>query len=296
MSAPIVNFFMLGGPKCGTTAMRDYLAEHPQIFMSTPKEPHYFCTDLETRSLVRPGAPLQEYHDTFFHGHQEEAVAGEASVWNLYSREAVGNILSYNPEAKFLAMVRNPVTMAYSLHAQFVSFGAENVKDFSKAFALCEKRRQGQHIPGNFPWDPKLLQYGEVAKFGEQITRAMERIHADRLLVLVQDDFRNDTAGTYARVLKFLGLPPDGRTDFIKINVQRRIKNPLLAKLLQADLVSVTAQAAKRLLGIKSFGVGMIKPPMPGDVRHLLADHYKDDVALLSKLLNRDLDHWITPK
>lgn len=93
------NFFIIGAPKCGTTALCEYLRAHPRIGMSIPKEPHYFCTDCTTR--FRTIYTQQEYLRCFDHVQDGCAVAGEGSVWYLFSEAAVVNILRFAPDAKF---------------------------------------------------------------------------------------------------------------------------------------------------------------------------------------------------
>jgi len=108
------DFFVVGAPRCGTTALCRYLARNPQICVSRPKEPHYFTRmkELPTAEEVR-----RDYIDYFF-DHRTEAhrVAGEGSVSYLYLPGVIENILHYNPQARFVAIVRNPLTMLPSYH------------------------------------------------------------------------------------------------------------------------------------------------------------------------------------
>ena len=137
MSAKIKpNLFIIGAPKCGTTAKAHYLSEHPDVFMCPEKEPHYFNTDLNYKR--GKSDDLEEYLN-LFSGATEEKIVGEASVWYLYSKEAVRNILEFNPNAKFIIMVRNPIKMAPSLHQQLFYNGRETEKDFNKAWCLQTK-------------------------------------------------------------------------------------------------------------------------------------------------------------
>jgi hypothetical protein len=140
------NFFILGAPKCGTTSLARWLGDHPNIFMAPQKEPHFFNTD------DRQGVTtLVEYEDLFRKAQKEHVAVGEASVWYLSSSQAVNNILEYNPNARFIVMVRNPIEMAQALHGQMLIAGLECVQDFSKAWSLQEERRQGLRLPPPFP-------------------------------------------------------------------------------------------------------------------------------------------------
>ena len=119
------NFFIIGAPKCGTTSLSAWLGDNPQIFMSSMKEPHFFNSD--DRQAVRT---FDEY-EALFRGATEEHVAiGEASVWYLSSAEAVSAILRYQPEAKFIVMVRNPIDMAPTLNGEMLLSGLEYEHEF----------------------------------------------------------------------------------------------------------------------------------------------------------------------
>src|SRR5437762_14391876 len=107
------NLFMLGGPKCGTTSFQEYLAGHPQVFMSEPKEPCYFDKDLPFPASPRNDA---EYMRCFDGATGEHTVIGEASTNYLYSKVAVATILAFNPAARFIVMLRKPIDMARVPH------------------------------------------------------------------------------------------------------------------------------------------------------------------------------------
>src|SRR5210317_2370745 len=111
------DFFFIGAPKCGTTALANWLREHPRIFMTQrPKEPWYFDNDIQNVDRMS----LEQYENLFQKADDNHLVVGEASTTYLRSREAVSNILEYSPSARFLVAIRNPVEMAPSVHAQLL--------------------------------------------------------------------------------------------------------------------------------------------------------------------------------
>jgi len=118
--------------------MSIWLSEHPHIFMSPMKEPHFFNGD--DRQAV---GTLDRYEALFCSAREEHLAVGEASVWYLSSAEAVPAILRYQPEAKFVVMIRNPIEMAPSLHGEMVLSGHECEWRFSTAWTLQDERRQG---------------------------------------------------------------------------------------------------------------------------------------------------------
>ena len=80
------DFFIVGAPKGGTTAMNNYLRQHPQIFMSPRKEAHHFGADLYAPHWARDEAAYL----ALFAGAGDEKRIGEASVWYLLSQHAAG--------------------------------------------------------------------------------------------------------------------------------------------------------------------------------------------------------------
>lgn len=294
-----VNLFIVGAPKCGTTALSNYLSTHPNIKVSTPKEPYFFCQDFKVLTTQPQYAwkDIEHYHESCFKSvNDEHKVICDATVWNLYSKVAGKKIVAYNPEAKFIVMLRNPVGMIYSLHSMYVGLGFEDIRDFQKAFFLQEQRSQGKYLPkGSLnKLDPELLLYGEVGLLGQQLKRFYDMVPQENVKVIFFDDFSKNPLDIYLDVIDFLNIPYDGKKDFSLINAQKKISSPLLINLSQSQMIRKFSEYVKQLVGIKSFGFGIAKPPMISEVKALLVDYYKEDIALLSDLTKRSLEHWVT--
>jgi hypothetical protein len=223
-------------------------------------------------------------------------------VWHLYSREAVANILRFNPSARFIMMVRNPVDLCRSHYEKSCEMLWEDRPSFEDAWRMQEERRRGRHVSALCP-DSRLLVYGEIAKLGEQVERAFALIPATQRLVVVYDDFARDTASVYAQVLSFLGVPHDGREEFPRINEARRVRNrPLWEAIVR--VLTVAVRIKNSLIGSKSFGVYaslssyflMRKSggpaPIAEQLRREMRDYFATDIQRLSALLDRDLSHW----
>jgi len=130
------DFFIVGAPKCGTTSMYHYLRQHDQIFMPDEKEPHYFGEDLKKR----PDKFIDnedEYLNLFKDAKPDQKL-GEASTFYLYSKSASREIKEYNPDAKIIIMLRNPIDFLNSLHSQLLFSGNEDEPDFEIAMELEE--------------------------------------------------------------------------------------------------------------------------------------------------------------
>jgi hypothetical protein len=208
----------------------------------------------------------------------------------------VPNIEAYNPLSRYIVLLRNPIDMAPALHAEAVFTGVEPVAEFSSAWALQDRRRAGADLPRNM-LQPRRLLYGDACRLGAQLSRLYERVPRGRVLTLLQEDMRKDARGTYLRVLQFLGLPDDGRQTFPALNASKARAFPGISALTSR------AYRLKSALGIqRSFGllnrvddltsVAGERAPLTADLRLRLTEHFSDDVALLSRLIGRDLHHW----
>lgn len=292
------NFFIVGAPKCGTTAMDTYLSRHPDIFMGL-KERHFFTPDLiriEERNL-----PLEVY-EGLFEDARDQAVVGECSVFYLLSREAARNIHAYCPEAKILVMVRNPLQVLEAHHTQLVYEGDEDIEDFVAAYDASPRRRSGDGIPDGCQYRD-ILDYPGIVAYADQIQRYLEVFGPGQVHVEVFDDFVADTAACYRRVLAFLGVDPEFRPAFPVINARKTTRNRAVLRFLRntPDWVTVISRIflTKRMrYEIKEWlerrNTKAKKPiPLPADFRARLAEDCRPEVEKLGRLLNRDLSHWV---
>jgi hypothetical protein len=291
------NLFLIGAPKCGTTALHEYLAAHPKIYMSPVKEPHHYSQDLPGRNAY---FPRDEYLSLFAPATAAHAWRGESSVYYLYSQVAVPRILAEHPQARFIAMVRNPLEMAPSLHAQLLNSLTEDEADFATAWRLQSARARGELIPASCT-EPRYLQYRDISSLGAQLQRAMLHLMPWQLHAIVFDDFRDDPAKTYAQVLEFLQLPHDGRTEFPRVNPSTRIKHRWLRRLLDQQRIPTAWRKLGRhwrLDRVHQRAVRWNEAPQPRaalelELRRELVHAFSDDVKLLAELLHRDLNHWL---
>jgi hypothetical protein len=295
------NFFILGAPKAGTTALGQYLSEHPDVFFSYPKEPNYFNTDFSSKYRLHHN--LASYLNTCFYESADFPMRGEGTVWYLYSTEAVANILKQQPDARFIVMLRNPVEMAYALHATlYRSRINEDVSDFETAWKLQDKRKQGLQLPKDIR-EPKVVQYRDVCMIGAQVERLLRQVDKENVLFIFFDDFKADPQSIYEKACNFLSLKNDGRTDFPVVNQNQDIRFGGLSKMINKMGRSSKIIEMKRKLGIpkgKSL-LGLLdkmnrkkveRKPLDSKFKNDLTESFLDDIILLESLLNRNLSHW----
>ena len=285
------NFFIIGAPKCGTTSLSVYLSEHREIVMSHPKEPHYFSTDIENGRMTD-----QSKYLACFAQDKTPIAVGEASTLYLYSKDAIQNILEFNPKAKLIVMLRNPTEVAFSFHQLALKIFSETETNFEKAWYLQTERAIGNHVPNGCP-DFKLLLYGEIAKFGFQVDRLLSKVNRHKVHFIYFDDFINKTDKIIQNVFNFLELTPNLQIDYQIHNKTKRIKYPQFTKMVNIAL------GVKKSLGIKStFGIAdrihnknitdETPKQLSSSTLRVLADYFENDIQTLSNLLNKDFSKW----
>ena len=289
---PMPDFFIAGAPKCGTTSLWNYLRAHPAVFMPANKEPNYFCSDLPAERV----GTLAEY-EALFSNAPPHALTGEASVFYLYSKVAIGQIMARNASAKFIVMLRNPVEATRSMHAFRWNNHLEDVADLEHAWRLQAARLEGRYLPPRWPY-PLLLQYGAQNSYAPQVRRLLAQVPPKQCLFLLFEEFFADPSRHFARVLEFLELPPDpARTAFPLVNQTVGVRSLRLDRLLR--------QPPRALLALRhaahAFGCHPLRalqrlnraagerPPLREGFRAELEAYFSADIAELEQLLGRRL-------
>lgn len=311
--------FIVGAPRCGTTTLAGFLQQHPVVCFSAVKEPHFFSRD----ELDGLGEDLldrfiqEEYLDRFFgQCSGTEKLRAEGSVTYLYTPERMAPILKRWPDAKFIIALRDPLAMLPSLHQRLLVTGDENIADFRQAWNKIEDRARGKSIPRS-AIDPRFLRYDEAGALGRHVERFIAAVGRERCHIVLFDDLAGDPEGAYRELCGFLGLDPWPGTKFgaKRINktfrigwLQRLLKRPPKAvrtvlagekfrareKQLGASegrAITAVFRVRKRLLDWNK--VPAKREPIDPVVREQIIDRMRDDVVLLSRVIDRDLSHWL---
>ncbi|HEX5224517.1 MAG TPA: sulfotransferase [Solirubrobacteraceae bacterium] len=237
-NARVPDFFIVGHPKCGTTAMYMMLRGHPQIFMPDNKEPRYFATDLRSRYYEQRMGSGQHFLHTLdgylelFAPARADQRAGEASATYLISRAAAGAIAEVQPDARVIAILREPASFLRTFHLQMISSGVETERDFGRALALEEHRRRGERVPEG-AHRPEMLLYSDHVRYTEQLRRYHDAFAREQVLVLVFEEFKRDNDGTLAQVLRFLDVDDSYRPE-------AEVETPSVAAVRFAPLHAAT--------------------------------------------------------
>ena len=246
------NLFIVGAPKCGTTAWVEYLSSHPDIYFSPVKEPHYFCTDFVRYRAVRS----EEEYLALFEDSGSARIVGEASVWYLYSEAAAAQIRQFNSEAKILVFVRNQRDFVPSLHNQTLYTGDENIRDFEHAWQLSGKRDESN--TSRFCREPTFLDYKNAGQFDRHVERIFEHFPAGQVRIFHFDDWSHDPRPTYLEIMRFLGVADDGRNDFPPVNEAKQSRIRWLAPLIRTAPVKALRQLIARATGLRDLRVNAV--------------------------------------
>jgi len=294
------DFFIVGAPKCGTTAMADYLAAHPEIYMAR-KEMHFFGSDLRFgRQFFR--RDLAAYLAEFDAWNGQRRV-GEASVWYLFSTRAAAEIKAFSPDARIILMLREPVEMLHSLYYYFLYDGNEPLPTFEQALA-AETDRSGGRRPCRQTYFAQGLAYRQVVRYTEQVGRYFEAFGRERVHVIIYDDFAADVFAAYRQTLDFLGVESKGcNPGFRVVNAAKRVRSPALRAVMGDPLVRSAVVALRPWVPRALFGAlqrvdarlrrsnarVQRRPPLAAELRARLRRELAPEVGRLSELLGRDL-------
>jgi hypothetical protein len=302
------DFFIAGHAKSGTTALYEMLRRHPQIFMPDAKEPWFFAADMRPRFEPRIGGPapetLEEYARLFEPASPSQR-AGEASSSYLWSRTAAAAIQQVRPDARIIAILREPASFLRSLHLQLLQTHVESEKTLRRALELEAERREGRGIPPR-SHRPQLLQYSDHVRYVEQLRRYHELFGPEQVLVLIYEEFLADNEGTVRQVFRFLDVDDGFAVERLQANptVQMRSQRldgvvhslstgrggPLTKAAKQAIKVLTPARLRRDALGLTQRRIVHGRPEQPDAA--LMAElraRFRGEVEALGEYLGRDM-------
>ena len=299
------DFLILGAPKAGTTALHAALTRHPDVFMSSPKEPKYWmCDDAPPPHFRGPGDQhsQQEWvwrrrdYEGLFEPAPASSVRGESTPFYLWHRAAQRRISEQLPHARLIAVVRDPIDRAYSNWMHLWSDGLEPVADFEKAFALEHERiAKG--------WAP-FWRYAQLGRYGEQLAHLFSYVDRERVLVLRYRTIVDDPQGAVDRACHFLGIAP-GLIETIPHDNSRSFVEPgprsaVLGRVLRAGAWAgqfapphVWRRASAPLIRRMSGG-DAVRPKLSTQARARLLPYFADDISLLAQLTGESFDDWLS--
>jgi hypothetical protein len=306
------DFFIVGHAKSGTTALYEMLRRHPGTFMPSRKEPQFFARNpapaegeplpLFEQTGLDPES-LDDYLSLFAPARPEELI-GEGSTFYLFSPIAPARIAAAQPQARIIAILREPASFLRSLHLQMIQNQVETERDLRAALALEDARRDGRQIPPGARW-PRALIYSDRVRYVEQLRRFRAAFGAEHVLVLIYDDFLADNEGTVRRVLRFLGVEDEHPLEPVNANPTVAVRSLRLAAMWRTlrtgqgrvpraarrTIKALTSSRLRRsvLYPLRRRLVYAEAPRVDEALMAELRSRFKPEVVALSEYLGRDL-------
>ena len=295
------NFLIIGAMKSGTTALYHYLGQHPRIYMSPKKEPRFFALEgkkpdfrgpMDQERVNLESITSLEKYRALFQDVSDETVIGEASPLYLYSPEAPERIQHHIPDAKLIAILRNPVDRAYSSFMHCTRLGREPLGDFARALSEEDRR-----IREN--WSP-IWHYKRAGFYYAQLKRYLDTFDRDRIKVYLYEDLQIDPIHTARDAFQFLDVDDTYVPDTsLKYNVTGIVKNRLLHKYLhepnwiKSGLRPLLPATLRKRIRYNLKNRNLVKPSLTPEVRRQLVVVYREDILKLQELIDRDLSGWL---
>lgn len=257
--------------------------------MSREKELYFFDSDLWGRPEWAP--TLEQYLAHFTSAGDRQRVMGEATPSYLRSKRAPVEIKSFSPEARIIIMLRNPLDVMYSLHAQALRYGTEPIGSFELALEADKKRE-----------DRESVGYWKFTDFPDQVKRYLNLFGRERVHIVIFDDLKKDLGSVFEDTLHFLGVSPfmAAMSGARNANLYARIAGlqRILAQPPRTFKI-ITRVLPKRLrinISHALSGWNLVerpRPPMHDKVKKKLQEEFQPKVQDLSILLERDLSGWL---
>jgi len=283
-----VDFFIVGAPKSGTTSLYHYLDQHSDINMSIVKEPNYFSAEeLKRQDLYYKSkiiSTIDEY-DKLFKNQKGNQLLGEASVSYLFYPDVAGKIKLYNPNAKIIILLRDPIERAYSHHNMDRRLGYVK-DDLSNIINDSSVMNHSLYYQ----------QYIQLGQYYTQVKNYIDVFGRDNVCVMLYDDLKENNKDLTDKVISFLKLKEYDGIDYnIPYNSSKssdfKIINFLykLSFLRRLVLMILPVSLVDHLENKFFKSEEMV---MSQDLESQLYDLYCDEILLLEKMLNVDLSLW----
>ena len=285
-----VDFFIVGAPKAGTTSLYRYLSEHPQVEMSSQKEPDYFSDNAIHEQGIYYGKnrvnTLDKYESLFT--QKESVVYGDASVSYLFYDNVAKDIKNYNPNAKIIIMLRNPIERAFSHYLMDCRLGL--ISDSFENIISKKSKHKNAHL--------YYQQYIEVSKYANQIQRYLDLFDKENILLIDYEDFKKNVSDTVDQAYNFLDI-----SSVLTANINTHYNAFTMPKNKVIRFIYSFVFLRKTLnLFLPIYLVNIIrdslfnadkKPELLKETRGQLRILFNDDIKKLNEVLGKDYSKWI---
>ncbi len=286
---PYPNTFIVGAAKAGTTSLYEYLSQHPQVYMSPVKEPHYFSrvrpSDSQKR-FIKPVLDPGKYAELFI-GAQGSKIIGEASPSYLSDLDAARRIKKASPDAKIIIILRDPIERAYSHYLMDVRLGIQKKEFFEALIADYRSNKKG--------WSVSHM-YVELGLYSEQVGRYID-MFGNNVIILMFHDLKNNTHFLLDELAVFLEIDPIHfrEIDFKKIYNQYYVPRNKFIKiiseisLMKLILKKILTEDIRKKFKNKFCNIGSSKQPIEKEAHEFLKNIYSEDILSLEHKLQKKL-------
>lgn len=302
MTMSVPTFVVAGAARSGTTGVVEGLRSHPQVFVTDPKEPHYFALHGKGAHFTGPGdeatinrvaVTRREDYLALYHDADGHRALGDAAVSTLYYHEqALPELLRMNPAMQVVVLLREPVERAWSAHQYMRARGVEPVEDFLEAVALEPARRDaGWH---------HIWHYTAMSRYADAVAALRSALPAEQLGVWFYDDLTRDYTGTVGSILRFLGVPhvAGEAVGIPRVNVSgepryRTVHTAIRWATGHERIRSTVKRATSYRFREQVRGHILRAGGPPGEAREQLAPLFAADLERLRALLPGDAPAWL---
>lgn len=284
------NFLIIGAEKAGTTALYQYLKQHPEVYMSSIKEPKFFAPEYNDAVSDR------EAYSLLFQEASAEVAIGEASPQYLNSPNAPNLIKQYVPEVKLIAIIRQPVERAYSHYNMLVNLGYyTKVRGFIEDF---RESKSSQSLKENYSFKSSF--------YFEGLNRYFSQFNKEQIRVYLYEDFKRNSHEFIKSIFDFLGIDntflPNMETEHNKSFVPKNQTMHLALHGLRTK--SNYVKTLSKFLLPDNFRKSLINnflsqnkeflPKLPAQLRkEFTKEVYYEDILKVERLLGVDLSEWL---
>jgi hypothetical protein len=288
-STPVPNFFVIGAPKCGTTSLARYLAQHPDVYMSPVKEPCFFAPEVlhfDPLRDPREGGVVLEWpkYLELFAGVRRERAIGEASVAYLASPAAAREIRRRLPDARLIAVLRDPADRLFSHYAAARASGAAS-PGFSD-WMTRELEIEASRTPRGGPaW---------AGRYGLHLDRWLSAFPRSQVRTYLYEDYVADPHALLADVFRFIGVDNAIRVDLSRRhNVTTIPRWPRMARFARPVTQALRALAPELAGRARDWSRTPVALAPTQEERARAIALYADDIARLARIIGRDLTAWL---
>ena len=269
--------------------------------MPDKKEPHYFGKD-----LIKMSDEFIDNEDEYlnlFKDAKSDQKLGEASTFYLYSKSASKEIKEYNPDAKIIIMLRNPIDFLHSLHSQLLFSGNEDEPNFEIAMELEEERMKGNKLPENIDMIDKIYYLEHVRRIPEQVNNYLDTFGNENVAVILLDDLHKNPEACFIKILKLLNVNINFTPDFSIQNPNKAVRSFWIRNLIKRyhnDLGKLRGIFYKKPIGIIRYFINrntklLKRMPVSEVLRNKLIEELNPRIVQLEDILHIELKHWKLP-